>query len=182
MGRHGHLVPIVGIDIAPRYRSRSGEPQDTVRAIDTGVVVYASNNPRASNYGKYVVVEHFWSGSPFYSLYAHLNRIDVKPGDRVGRGGQAGDREHGQVHPGSSFGDFGTIKTELEMTEYDHVPHARAEIGPADLRFEPAEATDSGTQKGVVVKLASWSDANHTSLSPHRPEATDIVVTFGTEH
>jgi transposase InsO family protein len=25
---------------------------------------------------------------------------------------------------------FGTIKTELEMTEYDHVPHARAEIGP----------------------------------------------------
>lgn len=25
---------------------------------------------------------------------------------------------------------FGTIKTELEMTEYDHVPHARTEIGP----------------------------------------------------
>lgn len=25
---------------------------------------------------------------------------------------------------------FGTVKTELEMTEYDHVPHARAEIGP----------------------------------------------------
>jgi hypothetical protein len=47
---------------------------------------------------------------------------------------------------------------------------------------EPAEATKRGVQSGRVVKLASWSDASHTSLSPHRPEATDIVVTFGTEH
>jgi hypothetical protein len=47
---------------------------------------------------------------------------------------------------------------------------------------EPDEATKRGVQSGRVVKLASWSDANHTSLSPHQPEATDIVVNFGTEH
>jgi hypothetical protein len=41
---------------------------------------------------------------------------------------------------------------------------------------EPAEPTDAGAEKGVVVKLASWSDSSHTSLPPHPPEATDLIV------
>ena len=41
---------------------------------------------------------------------------------------------------------------------------------------EPKKATDSGKQQGVVIKLASWTDANHTSLAPHPPESTDVVV------
>jgi hypothetical protein len=41
---------------------------------------------------------------------------------------------------------------------------------------EPAQATDSGAQKGVVVKLASWSDSSRTSLAPHPPEPTDFVI------
>ena len=41
---------------------------------------------------------------------------------------------------------------------------------------EPTEPTDSGTQKGVVIKLASWSDASRTSLAPHAPEASDRVI------
>ena len=41
---------------------------------------------------------------------------------------------------------------------------------------EPAEPTDAGAEKGVVVKLASWSDSSHTSLAPHPPEATDLIV------
>jgi hypothetical protein len=47
---------------------------------------------------------------------------------------------------------------------------------------EPAEATKKGVQTGRVVKLASWSDAGHTSLAPHRPETTDIVVVLGAGH
>jgi hypothetical protein len=47
---------------------------------------------------------------------------------------------------------------------------------------EPAEPIHGGVPAGKVVKLASWSDANHTSLAPHRPEVTDVVVVFGTEH
>lgn len=47
---------------------------------------------------------------------------------------------------------------------------------------EPAEPDGSGVPAGKVVKVASWSDANHTSLAPHRPEVTDIVIEFGTEH
>lgn len=50
-------------------------------------------------------------------------------------------------------------------------------LGPSGLHIiEPSRPTDSGTQKGVVVKVASWSDASYTSLAPHPPEATDIVV------
>jgi hypothetical protein len=41
---------------------------------------------------------------------------------------------------------------------------------------EPAKATDSGAQRGVVMKLASWSDSRRTSLAPHPPEVTDVVV------
>jgi hypothetical protein len=41
---------------------------------------------------------------------------------------------------------------------------------------ELTEATDSGSQQGVVVKLASWSDESRTSLAPHPPEPTDMVI------
>jgi hypothetical protein len=41
---------------------------------------------------------------------------------------------------------------------------------------EPVQPTDSGSQQGVVVKLASWSDESRTSLAPHAPEPTDMVV------
>lgn len=41
---------------------------------------------------------------------------------------------------------------------------------------EPAKNTDSGVERGVVIKLASWSDSSRTSLAPHPPEETDCVV------
>jgi len=41
---------------------------------------------------------------------------------------------------------------------------------------EPTQATDSGSQQGVVVKLASWSDESRTSLAPHPPEPTNMVI------
>jgi murein DD-endopeptidase MepM/ murein hydrolase activator NlpD len=79
-----------GVDIKPLYRDARGEPLDTVRAIGEGQVVYVSNSPGASNYGIYVVVEHWWSGAPFYSLYAHLKRADVQRGQRVRLGERLG--------------------------------------------------------------------------------------------
>jgi hypothetical protein len=33
-----------------------------------------------------------------------------------------------------------------------------------------------GSQAGQVVKLASWNDATRTSLAPHEPEPTNIVI------
>jgi len=41
---------------------------------------------------------------------------------------------------------------------------------------ELTQATDSGSQQGVVVKLASWSDESRTSLAPHPPEPTNMVI------
>jgi hypothetical protein len=41
---------------------------------------------------------------------------------------------------------------------------------------EPTAPADSGKETGKVVRLARWSDANRTSLYPHAPEPTDIVV------
>jgi len=41
---------------------------------------------------------------------------------------------------------------------------------------EPTGATDSGSQMGQVVKLAGWSDDNRTSLAPHEPEPTEVVI------
>src|SRR5690606_35768989 len=96
-----------GVDIRPVYRDGAGEPLDTVRTIDDGYVVYVNNIEARSNYGKYVVVEHWWSGSPFYSLYAHLGAVHVRAGEqvvqgqRLGRMGYTGrgiDRRRAHVH------------------------------------------------------------------------------------
>ncbi|CAN5591700.1 hypothetical protein BH23BAC4_BH23BAC4_00620 [soil metagenome] len=79
-----------GVDIAPVRRDARGEPLDEIRTVDDGAVVYVNNNPSSSAYGRYVVVEHWWSNSPFYTLYAHLNRVSVREGQFVTRGDELG--------------------------------------------------------------------------------------------
>jgi murein DD-endopeptidase MepM/ murein hydrolase activator NlpD len=75
-----------GIDIRPLQRDEHGEPLDEVRAIADGKVVHANRVPGYSNYGRYVVIEHIWDGSPYYSLYGHLNSIHVQTGQSVKKG------------------------------------------------------------------------------------------------
>jgi hypothetical protein len=43
---------------------------------------------------------------------------------------------------------------------------------------EPAIEADDGHSSGQVVRVASWQDANRTSLVAHPPEPTDVVVQF----
>jgi murein DD-endopeptidase MepM/ murein hydrolase activator NlpD len=96
-----------GIDIRPLRRDDHGEPLDEIRAIADGKVVYTSLAAGYSNYGKYIVIEHDWGGSPYYSLYAHLSKIDVRADDMVHRGqhiavmgytGAGINRERAHVH------------------------------------------------------------------------------------
>lgn len=96
-----------GIDIAPIKRDTAGNPLDLVSAIADGTVVHVSPLAGRSNYGKYVVVEHAWENSSVFSLYAHLSKITVNPGDSVKAGsvlGQMGftgdgiDRTRSHVH------------------------------------------------------------------------------------
>ena len=46
---------------------------------------------------------------------------------------------------------------------------------------EPAEPTTAQDLSGQIVNVASWSDQNPTSLEPHEPEPTDVVVALGPE-
>jgi murein DD-endopeptidase MepM/ murein hydrolase activator NlpD len=75
-----------GIDIKPLRHDARGEPLDEVRAIADGKVVHTNLVPGYSNYGKYIVIEHRWDGSSYYSLYGHLSSIGVQPGESVRRG------------------------------------------------------------------------------------------------
>lgn len=96
-----------GIDIQPVRRDAADEPLDEVRAIESGRVVHASDDPRDSNYGRYVVIEHTVEGAPVYSIYAHLANIGVQVGqklhrgERIGRLGYTGagiDRRRAHLH------------------------------------------------------------------------------------
>src|SRR6059058_4784218 len=79
-----------GIDIRSIHRDANGEPLDEVRAIADGQVVHVSLVAGYSNYGKYVVIEHRWDGSNYYSLYGHLSSIAVQPGEPVRRAQRIG--------------------------------------------------------------------------------------------
>lgn len=96
-----------GIDIAPMHRDAAGNPLDEVRAAASGKVVHTSKEAGGSNYGRYVVIEHRWDGSPIYTLYAHLSSISVEPGQMVRQGQPIGimgftgagiDRPRSHVH------------------------------------------------------------------------------------
>lgn len=41
---------------------------------------------------------------------------------------------------------------------------------------EPTGVTDSGGQTGQVIKVAGWQNNERTSLVPHEPEPTDVVI------
>jgi murein DD-endopeptidase MepM/ murein hydrolase activator NlpD len=96
-----------GMDVRPLRRDAKGEPLDEVRAIADGKVVYTNQAAGASNYGRYVVVEHRWGGCLYYSLYAHLSTIAVAAGQNVkqreklavmGHTGSGINRERAHVH------------------------------------------------------------------------------------
>src|SRR2546423_7558678 len=75
-----------GIDIRCMRRDPNGEPLDEVRAIADGKIVHVNLAPGYSNYGKYIVIEHRWDGSNYYSLYGHLSSISAQPEQTVRRG------------------------------------------------------------------------------------------------
>ena len=75
-----------GIDIRPVRRDAHGDPLDEIRAIADGKIVHVNAVPSYSNYGKYIVIEHRWDGSNYYSLYGHLSSMLVQPGATVTRG------------------------------------------------------------------------------------------------
>lgn len=75
-----------GIDISPVRRDAQGNPLDDIKAAADGVVVHVNPEAGGSNYGRYIVIEHVWQGSKYYTLYAHLSSATAKIGQRVMQG------------------------------------------------------------------------------------------------
>jgi len=48
--------------------------------------------------------------------------------------------------------------------------------------LEPAETAATQAPTGEIVSLASWSDATLTSLKPHEPEPTGVLVVLERTH
>jgi len=42
--------------------------------------------------------------------------------------------------------------------------------------IEPTEDDEATTATGRLVRIASWTNAEHSELAPHEPEVTDSVV------
>lgn len=96
-----------GIDVQPLRRDPAGNPLDDVLAAGPGRVAHVSKEAGASNYGRYIVIEHRIDGCPIYTLYAHLATTEVIPGqvvkqgDVLGRMGFSGagiNRQRAHVH------------------------------------------------------------------------------------
>src|SRR6266852_4451085 len=44
------------------------------------------------------------------------------------------------------------------------------------------EPNETSARAGTVVNIANWTNAHLTSLAPHEPEPTEIIVMLETEH
>jgi murein DD-endopeptidase MepM/ murein hydrolase activator NlpD len=85
-----------GID----FVGATGSP---IRAVRSGVVVAAAPNGTFKRYGNVVVIKHDDPSTAPFSLYAHLNAIKVRKGQRVLPGQIIGtmgstDTEHTHLH------------------------------------------------------------------------------------
>ena len=186
--RHGliHTRFHEGVDIKPIYRDGQGEPLDTVRAIDTGTVVYVNDVEDYSNYGKYVVVEHWWEGAPYYSLYAHLNdvwvryRQRVRPGDGLGRLGYTGrgiNRRRAHVH----FEINLLLNEHFERWYADHYapddPNHHGVFSGLNLSGLDVPALYLAQQKArrSVAELMAQEEVFYTVTAPSSADVPDLL-------
>lgn len=48
--------------------------------------------------------------------------------------------------------------------------------------LETVETPEPETEAGEIINLAYWSDSTLTSLKPHEPEPTGVVVVLSARH
>lgn len=97
------INPITGEPGAMHYgMDIRGEHYQPISAIASGKVKVA--NTKKSGYGNYVIIEHDIEGIKFYSLYAHLSKLHVAPGDVISQGDIIG-LEGGEPNIDNNAGD-----------------------------------------------------------------------------
>lgn len=153
-----------GLDIKCLQRDRRGEPTDPVLATADGVVVYMSDKPGLSNYGRYIVVRHLVDGLEIYSLYAHLSAF--APGIKVGKSVRAGEQLAVMGHTGAGISrDRSHVHFELNLYYNDH-------FSSWFRRHYPNEHDDHGVWNGQnlvgmdprLVLLEERAEGSHFSL------------------
>jgi hypothetical protein len=55
-------------------------------------------------------------------------------------------------------------------------------LDTAGLKVLEPNETETDAQTGEVISLADWSDATLTSLRPHEPQFTGVVVVLESKH
>jgi len=78
------------VDLRSFERDKRGESLDAILAAFDGKVRYVNAKAGKSSFGRYIVVEHSEMGLHYYTLYAHLRRI--QPGIKAGSMVHAGQR------------------------------------------------------------------------------------------
>jgi peptidoglycan LD-endopeptidase LytH len=107
-------------------------PKDEIYSVLGGKVIMANQDEARSGYGRYIMIEHtFPDGSPFISMYAHLNNVEVKKGQEL----QTGER----------IGWMGTTSSNAGGRNYlKAIPHCHFEIG---------RVINNGFERTVLAKM-----------------------------
>lgn len=133
-------------------------PKDEIYAVLDGTVLVANQDMLRSGYGKYIILEHhFADGSPFVTMYAHLNQVDVREGQKVLRGdhiawmgntsSSSGGRMYLSFVPHCHFEVGRIINNNFQNTRYAKTLYPRIIGGNADPRniqpFDPIQFLSS---------------------------------------
>ena len=121
----GTRMPHHGVD----YDNPTGTQ---VYASADGEVIYAGDDrnilfsPWSDFYGNLIVLEHAEDEESFYTLYAHLSRIEVEEGDFV----SAGDRIGKVGSSGSAIGGHLHLEVRQDETSYTQTRNPELWLAP----------------------------------------------------
>lgn len=147
----GEWVEVEFTDLQTGREYRSAQPafvpRDEVFCVVAGRVVEAVIDPDQSTFGVHAVVGHAWPGrcGGFFTLYAHLERCEVRTGEAVARG--------------QCLGRMGRTSRSREARKWMAIaPHLHFEVWDGDgraydpeqflRRFLPAPGPSSGRDGG----------------------------------
>jgi hypothetical protein len=97
-------------------------------------------------------------------------------------------RDETEFHAGRT--DSGSVRSPGAPDDHPLVPKLSKLFGEHTFFLNsnglnvvgPNENAPAGAHEGTVVNIANWSDAEFSSLAPHGPELTEIIVMLETEH
>jgi murein DD-endopeptidase MepM/ murein hydrolase activator NlpD len=140
-----------GIDFGAKY----GTP---VFAVKAGVVKHAAVTGTFNSYGNLITIVHDDSSESRMSLYAHLSKMLVKPGQRVKAGqkiGEVGNTRGTKEDPGKT----GATHLHFELLEAFPVAKDVGRIDPTSY-LESAVAVVlpeiAGKQPGTPLRVGRW--------------------------